>query len=391
MKRQYTPRQYAEAVERNGGNRQAAAKELGVLVRTVYANLEVLRKRGEPVPAPSARGDRLGAMRAQVEASHLAAPEPYEVRGVSTLRDRNGEVVLEWVKTGINEDRRQEMIRAAAGELAKSIPPAEPLPAPASSLPRLLNLYVFTDYHMGMLAWHKEGGADWDLEIAERTLIGCFEAMLASAPAARVGYLCQLGDFLHTDGLVPVTPTGKHVLDADSRFPKIVAVTIRALRRVVDRMLERHEEVVVLMEEGNHDPSGSVWLRALFAALYDREPRVRVEDSPLPYHVHRHGKTMLVFHHGHLRKPDRLAGVMAAQFPVVWGGTTHRYCHTGHLHHAYEKEDAGMTVVQHPTLAARDAYAARGGYHGARAARCISYDEEHGEVGRTVVTPEMVL
>jgi hypothetical protein len=99
---------------------------------------------------------------------------------------------------------------------------------------------------------------------------------------------------------------------------------------------------------------------------------------------------MLAFHHGHLSKNDQLPILFAAQFPKVWGGTTKRYCHTGHRHHTEEKEHSGMTVIQHPTLAARDAYAARGGWIADRSLTAITYHSEFGQVARTTVTPEML-
>jgi hypothetical protein len=99
---------------------------------------------------------------------------------------------------------------------------------------------------------------------------------------------------------------------------------------------------------------------------------------------------MLGFHHGHLRKNEQLPLLFASQFPQVWGNTSKRYVHTGHRHHVEEKEHSGVTVIQHPTLAARDAYAARGGWIAERQVRAISYHAEHGEVARTTVVPEML-
>ncbi|HBG31016.1 MAG TPA: winged helix-turn-helix domain-containing protein, partial [Gammaproteobacteria bacterium] len=250
--------------------------------------------------------------------------------------------------------------------------------------------HTLTDAHVGALCWHQEGGADWDLKIAERTLGGCFEMMLESAPASRVGIVAQLGDFLHQDSMSAVTPTSGHLLDADGRFSKVVRVAVQTLRRVVDGALRKHKHVLVLMAEGNHDLSSSIWLRVMFKALYEREPRVEVIDSPLPYYAYRHGKTMLGWHHGHLKKNDQLPLLFAAQFPTIWGETVKRYVHTGHRHHVEEREHSGMTVVQHPTLAARDAYAARGGWIAERRASAVVYHVEHGEVGRTTVTPEML-
>jgi hypothetical protein len=129
----------------------------------------------------------------------------------------------------------------------------------------------------------------------------------------------------------------------------------------------------VILAEGNHDIASSVWLRQMFAALYENEPRVTVDDSPLPYYAIEWGKTLLAFHHGHLKKNDQLPLMFATQFAEAWGRTTKRYCHTGHRHHLEEKEHSGMIVFQHPTLAARDAYAARGGWHAMRAATAVTY------------------
>ena len=48
-----------------------------------------------------------------------------------------------------------------------------------------------------------------------------------------------------------------------------------------------------------------------------------------------------------------------------------------------------MYVVQHSTIVARDAYAARGGWMSERTMKAITYHSIFGEVGRITVTPEM--
>ena len=78
------------------------------------------------------------------------------------------------------------------------------------------------------------------------------------------------------------------------------------------------------------------------------------------------------------------------QHPEAWGRTKRREIHCGHRHHRDEKEYNGVTVVQHPTLAARDAYAARGGWIADRAAWAITYHKRFGGVGRVAITPEML-
>jgi hypothetical protein len=317
-------------------------------------------------------------------------PDGYQVKGVSSYYDKKGKLAGQWVKSSADDERRAELMREAVEALSEEIPRARPIKGPSHVSTHLCNVFTLTDSHVGMLAWGREAGADWDLKIAEQTLVGCFSQMILASPAAKVAVVAQLGDFLHQDGLSPVTPTSGHVLDSDGRFSKVVQVAVRTLRKVVDMALASHEKVVVLMAEGNHDMASSVWLRTLFAALYENEPRVQVIDSPLPYYVYQHGSTMLAWHHGHLKKNDHLPILFASQFPQEWGTTTRRYAHCGHRHHVEEKEHSGMTVIQHPTLAARDAYAARGGWIADRQVSAITYHEKFGQVARATVVPEML-
>jgi hypothetical protein len=241
-----------------------------------------------------------------------------------------------------------------------------------------------------MLAWHQEGGADWSIAIAEKTILAALIQMVNQSPNAHTAVLNIQGDFLHTDGKMPVTPASRHVLDADSRFPKIRRAAIRIIRSLMAVCLQRHQEVYLIIAEGNHDEESSGWLADLFAVHYEEDPRVTVNDSVLPFYVFEWGATMIGVHHGHKVKNESLPLLFAAQFPREWGRTTRREIHCGHRHHRDEKEYNGVTVVQHPTLAARDAYAARGGWIADRAAWAITYHKEYGAVGRVMVTTEML-
>jgi hypothetical protein len=389
-----TARQYDERLREFADSREA---EL----------LQAVNEHGSPNAAGKALGlhhssiiralDRLETRAAKIGYSprhdmHHTVPDGYLVKGVSTYYNKDGIAAGQWVKSAVNRERQEELMREAAAAMAETLPRVKPAPGPAKTDSALCNVYTLTDCHVGMLASAKETlDADWDLKIAERTLTAAFCHMVNAAPQASVGFVAQLGDWLHSDGsgLLPVTPTHGHILDQDGRFSKIVAASIRILRRIVDFSLERHEKVVVLLAEGNHDMASSIWLRAMFSALYENEPRVQVIDSALPYYVYQHGSTMLAFHHGHLKKNADLPLLFASQFPKIWGNTIKRYCATGHRHHVEEKEHSGMTVIQHPTLAARDAYAARGGWLSERSATAITYHSQFGQVARNTVTPEM--
>lgn len=355
-------------LEKAGSQRKAAA-ELGIHRRTLERRLSRLKLRGY---SP------------EHDMTHLV-PEGFTVRGVSTLYDKHGNVSAQWVKSQQDPEEVQKMIQAIIAGLKDEIPRAKPVKAPKKTVDDLANLYVITDYHLGMLAWGEETGADWDIQIAEDTLVAWFAQAIKQAPEAAVAIFAQLGDFLHWDGIDAVTPTSRHILDADTRFQKLIRVAIRVIRRIVAMLLEKHDRVHILMAEGNHDISSSMWLREWLAVLFENEPRITVELSPDPYYCYEHGDTSLFFHHGHKKKLGNLDDVFVAKFREVFGRTKFSYAHTGHLHHVEVKETNLMVVEQHRTLAAPDAHASRGGWMSGRDAKVITYSKKHGEDGRVTV------
>lgn len=318
------------------------------------------------------------------------APPDYLIKGISVMTDADGRERVRWQKLDLDAALRGSLQKAAFEAMCEGLPALPIIPTPACADIDLLSLYTVTDYHIGMLAWDKETGADWDLAIAENCLVQAFARMIAAAPNSAIAVLNQLGDLLHFDSMKPITPEHGHILDADSRYQKVVKVTVRVLMRVIAMMLEKHETVHVKMMEGNHDPAGSVWLRVMFSMLFASNPRVTIDESPNPYAAYEFGKTLLGFHHGHLVGPQKgmtLPLVFAAQFREMWGRCEFVYIHTGHKHHVDEKEHPGAKVIQHATLAAPDAFAARGGWLSKRQIVSMTYHRERGEIARGIFIP----
>lgn len=365
-------RQTVEALQQYGTETEAAAA-LGLPRSTFQARVRTAASRGF-APGHFESGVAPG----------------YAMGKVTIQRGPSGAVERTWERQSPDREAMRAAMLEVVESLKEDLPKAEAVTAPGVVNADLCNLYTFTDYHLGMYAWHNEGGADWDLAIAERTLLGAMRAMVEQSPAAHAAVINIQGDFLHTDGKLPLTPASKNILDADSRYPKIRRSAIRLIRELVRMSLERHNDVHLIIAEGNHDEEGAGWLSDLFAVHYEEEPRLHVNDSDLPFYVFQWGETMLGVHHGHKVKNEQLPLLFAAQFPETWGATRRREIHCGHRHHRDEKEYNGVTVVQHPTLAARDAYAARGGWIADRAAQAITYHKRFGQVGRVMVCPEMI-
>lgn len=326
------------------------------------------------------------------EAESLMGPAPkgHIVKGVSTLYDADGVVRARWIKTHEDEAQRQEIARAVLEGMREKIPRLKAIPAPKHPNRNLLNCYVITDFHFGMMAHHEESGADWDIKIAEKMLIDWFSAAIAQSPDADTAVFAQLSDLLHSDSIEPLTPASKHVLDVDTRFYKVVRSIIRVLRQIIDMLLAKHRHLHIKMADANHDPVSQIWLREWLAVLYENEPRISIDRDPSPYNAYEFGKVALFFHHGHKRKVTNVSEVFAAKFREMFGRTKYAYAHTGHLHSIDVKENNLMVVEQHRTLAASDAYSARGGWLSGRDAKVISYHRDFGEVSRLTINSDML-
>ena len=80
---------------------------------------------------------------------------------------------------------------------------------------------------------------------------------------------------------------------------------------------------------------------------------------------------------------------MATDRAKDWGETVHRHWLMGHVHHESKREYAGVTVESFNTLAAKDAYAASGGWRSGRSMQSLVFHRVHGEVARSKVHAAM--
>lgn len=362
-----------------GMSRKEAARRLGISERNVYKMLRRIKanavKRGY---SP------------EHDMTHVV-PEGYKVKGVSTYYNEDGKPTGQWVKSATDEERRAQALLEAVENAATALPKFKPVKPPKQVDENLASLLTITDFHLGMKAWKDSDGDDWDLKIARDVFLNAIHDMLNASPKSGTGILNQLGDFLHWDGLVQVTPTSGHHLTGDDRYSKLVELSISVMTEAVDMMLKKFGKVVVVQAEGNHDLASSVWMRKFIKHRFQDEPRVEVIDNEFPYYAYQHGEIMLGFHHGHKMRMAQLQKLFASEprFRKLWGASQHAYIHCGHLHHERVLDDAGCTVEQHPTLAARDNYTSSHGYVSQRGAKVITYDKLEGEVHRVTVRPRL--
>src|SRR5690606_19496884 len=129
-----------------------------------------------------------------------------------------------------DQERWEQIQREAFEAFAASLPRVKPIKPPKDCNENLAAVYPVGDLHKGQYSWGEEAGDDYDLGISERLLHGATDHLIESTPACSVAIVPLLGDFFHYDSFKPLTPTSGNLLDADSRFPRMVASGIRGAR-----------------------------------------------------------------------------------------------------------------------------------------------------------------
>lgn len=306
-----------------------------------------------------------------------------EVKGTSTLYDAKGNVKLQWVKEDIKANLIAKTIQNAveAFKVSGVQSPAFIGARPISSN-GLLAQYTIADYHLGMMASEDESGEEWNTDIAVEKLVKVIDEMTMMVPATEYAVINILGDFLHSDSLLPVTPASRHVLAQDKRYPDLIGLAVRSIDYLVQRAKQKANTVTLLIAQGNHDPIGSLWLQELFSYYYLNDENVNVVKSSNPFYCIEFGDTMLMYHHGDKVQFDKMHQFAPSLFPEAWGRTKYRYAHMGDKHHRRVKEAFGIIVEQHQTLAPRDNYSSSHGWTSESGANVIVYSKTKGEVSR---------
>jgi hypothetical protein len=317
------------------------------------------------------------------------APSGHTIKGVSTLYDAGGNVAMQWVKTRTDELPLDDIIEAVRGALDAHDGQAPALPLSEHTEPELATVYPLADWHIGLLAWGRETGEDWDVAIAQDRIRKAMSRLVAATPRSEHAVVLGLGDLLHADGYEGVTAKSKHRLDVDGRWPKVLRAAVELVIYTIDLALQKHETVLVRLIPGNHDDQSAIAVSLALAMFYSKAPRVTVDDDPGRYWWWRWGKVFLGAAHGDMAKMQSLPLIMAAQHPADWGASTHRMIFTGHIHHRTKlnaDEVGGVDVESFNTPTPKDAWGAGAGFVSKRSVHAITFHNLDGEVSRTRVS-----
>lgn len=362
------------AIEEHGSE-LAAAKALGISRSTLRHRNSAAAKRG---------------LSPQHGLRH-PYPDGFRMGKTTIQRGPQGQIERTWERMVEDRARQMELAGEIVAEMAQGIPAERKAPRPRlKTREELLVALPWGDPHFGMYSWAEETGNNFDLDIARDDLCGAVRYLVRSTPPAKRCLLANLGDFYHADNLDGTTVKSGHILDMDSRLPKMVRVGVSAMRTAIHTALRRHEQVEVVNAPGNHDPVLGLVMSILLANVYQDEPRVKIHDTPTFRHYVRHGNVLIGITHGDKTKDRDLPGIMATEKPEDWGQTKFRYYWRGHHHHDTRQEFNGCTVEQFRTLAPGDSFAVSRGFLSGRDMKAIVLHREFGEVARQTCSIDLL-
>lgn len=412
-----------DAVAKAGGAMKAAPL-LGVHYSSVYRALARIRKATQaPLRTDTSRSEIMRAAKGElgfdpvlpgfeikqtsttfdgdgnverqsVVQSKAAAAEPWEVpdnfsiarisANLDAEKRWKGGWIIQKPDAGPSIEQTVELIKSAFADYK---PAARRSKAPGYTNESLLTLLPLADCHIGMHAWGKEVGTDWDLGIAADVIGRGVEEAIERSPASGTFVVLGGGDLLHADNQDNKTAKSGNQLDVDGRYQKVVGVANELLVRTVDAALRRHGKVIVRILKGNHDEHSAIAAAYFMLAWYRNDPRVGVDVDPSLFWWLRWGKVLLGATHGHTVKLKDMASIMAHRRAADWGLTLYRYVHGFHIHHAskFQTEGQGVISESHQAPVPQDAWHFGAGFLSGRSIQTISYHHDFGEVSRARV------
>jgi hypothetical protein len=388
------------AAFREHGSQNKAAEALGIPRPTLQCHLRSAAARGLMGTAPVLPGFAIkrtsrqtgpdGKMQKEWVQQAPAPGDPFEIpqghtiKGVSALVGPDGRELAKWIKTKEATIDPAVLAEDLRKVFAAFEPAARPVPAASINYADHLTLFPWSDPHFGMFAWKGETGQNWDLKTAVRVVKDTFSRVIARTAPTKRALLLIGGDTLHSNTNENRTSRSGHVLQVDGRYPKVLLTACETIVAVIDMVLDKHEEIEVIVIPGNHDEEAAYAVQYFLHAWYRNEKRVKVDLSASLFRFREFGKVMIGTTHGHTVKATAMPEIMASREPEMWGRTRARFIHTFHVHHASKPVATvgGCIAETHEILAPQDAWHFNAGFLSGRSQKSITYDRDKGEVTR---------
>lgn len=167
-------------------------------------------------------------------------------------------------------------------------------------------------------------------------------------------------DALNSEGATKKTLKGT---PADNAIPwhEAFPLAIKMYQHVIDTLLSR-VPVDGICLIGNHDTSSSLYLGHCIDAHYKRTSHVTIDTEYKYRKAFRYGCNLIGLAHGHGPRKQKFTQLLAAEYPRLWGETTHRYMNIGHFHADYSEKLVGCNLRVMPSPSTMDDWSNLMGY-----------------------------
>ncbi len=312
-------------------------------------------------------------------------PEGFEIKRLSRLKTGTGGLIQEWeIAEPGKVVRSPEKVAEIFKNSFDDYVPCSPLILPPISFRRCLTAHLYPDLHLGLFCWRDEVDVNWDLKVAEQTIITTAEEIHRRSPPSEIGVVMWGGDAGHADNRDNMTEQSRNILQVDGRYDKVLEVICRVAVRTVELALMSHAKVIFRALKGNHDWHIAVALVHFIRAWFRGNPRVEVDISPSLFWFYQYGNNFLAAHHGDQTKAESMPMKMASDRPDIWGRTKHRRAWVFHWHNSKRIRDTigGVVVEVFESPIPKDAWHHGKSFLSGRSLCSITYDYERGEHSR---------
>lgn len=245
------------------------------------------------------------------------------------------------------------------------------------------------DHHLGMHAWAKEVGEDYNIKIAHDLIVKSAEKIFGPIGSIAKSIIVLGGDNIHADNRNAITEKSKHHLDMDTRYAKTIDCIYEGIVTAIDIGLQKSSEVLVIVLSGNHDYHSALNLARILKAHYRKNNRVEIDTSPSKHKFTRWGNTYFMYTHGDTGTNKRFATFFLNYLlNNNITGVARKLIRRAHDHQQKKDVYSGLTeedgvIIEHfPTLAPRDAYSYDAAYSNVRATVSELHHDRYGQVGR---------
>lgn len=314
-------------------------------------------------------------------------PEGFMLGKTTIQRNSLGEIERTWDRVVQDADAQLQLLAEVMDNLVEGYKPFKPRKANHKKYDKnVIPWYNIGDGHLGMLAHALEVGENFDLKIAQRELKFALDRIISDTPSRERCVINDLGDCTHYENLEGVTQHSGHMLDCDGRFVKMVEAYLDLMIFTIERALEKHKYVDVIINQGNHSRTNDLWAARCLKRMFANEPRVNIIDNTSVFIAYRMDNTMVLVHHSDKCKPDKLIDVLINDFREDYGECENHYIWVGHVHHRFTSDEfRGITVEAWNNLANKDKYAHDGGWRSKQSISRVDLHRQYGEIGRATL------